>query len=145
MKKDSSMRRLVGLVMATGSALWFGALGPTMAQTPRPHASIAVFDEHYVFAGKPFDDLDALQDAVNDRLPWFVRLDSCSSAAARAQRAAAHRFRHLYLELRVLEPSAPSCQSAVVPRVVPIGQRAGQRPFGIYDEAVDRWWNNVMP
>jgi len=145
MKKDSSIRWSVGLVVATASVLWFGALGPATAQTPRPHASIAVFDEHYVFAGQHFDDLDALQDAVNAKLPWFVRLDSCSGAAARAQLAAAHRFRHLYLELRVLEPSALSCQSAVAPRVVPVSQRTGQRPFGIYDEAVDRWWNNVMP
>ena len=87
----------------------------------------------------------ALEDAVSTMRPPTVRIDACGDGTARAQRAAAHRFRNLYLDLRVVETNAPSCQAAVTPRAVPVTQRTGQRPFGIYDEAVDRWWNNVMP
>jgi len=120
-------------------------VGVSAAQTPAPDVSIAVFAEHYVLAGQSIDDLDALEDAVSAMRPRTVRIDACGGGTARAQRAAAHRFRNLYLDLRVVETSAPSCQAAITPRAVPVSQRSGQRPFGIYDEAVDRWWNNVMP
>lgn len=144
MKKDSSFRRMIAL--GTGvSALCLATMGAAAAQTPMSDVSIAVFAEHYVLAGRLIDDLDVLEDAVSAMRPRTVRIDACGSGTARAQRAATHRFRNLYLDLRVVETNAPSCQAAITPRAVPVSQRSGQRPLGIYDEAVDRWWNNVMP
>jgi hypothetical protein len=145
MKKDSSIRWLSGSVAAAASALCLATVGAAAAQTPTSDVSITVFADHYVLAGRLIDDLDALEDAVSAMRPRTVTIDACGAGTARAQRAAAHRFRNLYLDLRVVETNAPSCQAAITPRAVPVSQRTGQRPFGIYDEAVDRWWNNVMP
>lgn len=142
MNKHPRACRMTGLVAALASAACFAL--PATAKTQRPHAEITVLPDHYVFKGQKFDDLDALQDAVNAGLPWIVQIEGCGTAS-RAHLAAAHRFRHLYLELRTLESSATSCQSASGPRLVPVSLRAAQLPFGIDDAAVDRWWDNLMP
>ena len=142
MKNDSSLRRTIQLA-AAATAVWLVMTGAVAAQVPV--ISVAVFADHYAVAGRYIDDLDTLEDAVAVMHPRGVRLEACGEGTSRALRAATHRFRNLYLDLRVNLIDDTTCQSASVARAVPVSQRFGQRPFGIYDEAVDRWWNNVMP
>ena len=143
MKNDLSLRRTIQLLAAT-TAVWVATTGAVGAQLPV--VSVAVFADHYVLAGRYINDLDTLEDAIAVMRPRGVRLEACGDGSARAQRAAAHRFRNLYLDLRDSLIDDTTCQSASVPRAVPVSHRFGQRPFGIYDEAVDRWWSTVsMP
>ena len=142
MKNDSSVRRTIQVVAAT-TAMWLATIGAVGAQVPV--VTVAVFADHYVLAGRYIDDLDTLEDAIAVMHPRGVRLEACSEGSARALRAASHRFRNLYLDLRVAGSDDSACQRAPIARAVPASQRVGQRPFGIYDDAVDRWWNNLMP
>ena len=143
MKNDSSLRRTIRLA-AAATALWLATTGAAVGQTPAPAVTVAVFADHYVLAGRFIDDLDRLEDAIAAMHPRGVRLDACGEGISRALRAATHRFRNLYLDLRTAAIDDAACQSASVPRAVPVSQRFGQRPFGIYDEAVDRWWSTIM-
>jgi hypothetical protein len=61
--------------------------------------------------------------------------------------SAAHRFRDRYLELRVLDESAPLCRSSIAAaaRALPVAGRAGRKPYGIDDAAVAQWWYAMMP
>jgi hypothetical protein len=118
--------------------------GAAVAQTRG--ATVAVFADHYVYAGRSFDDLDQLEDAVVAVRPRGVRLEACGAGTARAHGAAAHRFRNFYLDLRVSKTDDTSCAAASMPRAMPVGQRFGLRPYGINDEAVERWWTAIsMP
>ena len=129
---------------AAAAALWLAVTGSVGAQTTV--VTVAIFADHYVFAGKSFDDLDRLEDALAAARPRGVRLEACGDGTARAQRAAAHRFRNLYLDLRVSYIDDTTCASAPITRAVTVSQRLGQRPYGIHDEAVDRWWSTIsMP
>ena len=143
MKNESSVRRAIQLVAAT-TAVWLATTGAVGAQVPV--VSVAVFADHYAVAGRYIDDLDSLEDAMAATRTRGVRLEACGEGASRALRAATHRFRNLYLDLRTAGINDAACRSASVARAVPISQRFGQRPFGIYDEAVDRWWSTLsMP
>jgi hypothetical protein len=143
MKNDSSLRRTIQLA-AAATAVWLATTGAVGAQVPV--VTVAIFADHYVLAGRYIDDLDSLEDAIAATHPRGVRLEACGEGTSRALRAAAHRFRNLYLDLRVSLIDDTTCQSASVPRAMPVSQRFGQRPFGIYDEAVDRWWSTLsMP
>jgi hypothetical protein len=143
MKNESSVRRAIQLVAAT-TAAWLATTGAVAAQVPV--VSVAVFADHYVLSGRYLDDLDSLEDAVAATRTRGVRLEACGEGASRALRAATHRFRNLYLDLRTAGINDAACQTASVARAVPVSQRFGQRPFGIYDEAVDRWWSTLsMP
>ncbi len=143
MKNDSSVRRTMQLVAAT-TALWLATTGALAAEVPV--VSVAVFADHYVLGGRYIDDLDRLEDAVAEMRPRGVRLEACGEGASRALRAATHRFRNFYLDLRTAGIDDTACQPATIARAVPVSQRFGQRPFGIYDEAVDRWWSTLsMP
>lgn len=142
MKNDSSLRRTIQLA-AAATAVWLATTGAVGAQVPV--VTVAIFPDHYVLAGRYIDDLDTLEDAIAMMHPRGVRLEACGEGTSRALRAATHRFRNLYLDLRVAGSDDPACQPAPIARAVPASQRVGQRPFGIYDDAVDRWWNNLMP
>lgn len=143
MTKQSSIRRAIQLGTAA-AALCVAITSPASAQTPV--ATVAVFADRYVYAGRSFDDLDALEDAVIAAHPRGVRLEACGDGTARAQGAAAHRFRNLYLDLRVSSIDDTTCESASAPRAMPVSERFGQRPYGVNDEAVDRWWYSIsMP
>jgi len=143
MKNDSSLRRAIQLA-AAATAVWLATTGTVGAQVPV--VSVAVFADHYALGGRYIDDLDRLEDAIAEMRPRGVRLEACGEGASRAMRAATHRFRNLYLDLRTAGINDAACQSASVARAVPVSQRFGQRPFGIYDEAVDRWWSTLsMP
>ncbi|MGZ8992640.1 MAG: hypothetical protein ACXW16_01360 [Burkholderiaceae bacterium] len=143
MKNESSVRRTIRLA-AAATAVWFATTGGVAAQVPV--VTVAVFADHYVLGGRYIDDLDRLEDAIAEMRPRGVRLEACGEGASRALRAATHRFRNLYLDLRFSLVDDTVCQSASVARAVPVSQRFGQRPFGIYDDAVDRWWSTLsMP
>ena len=142
MKNDSSLRRTIQLA-AAATAVWLATTGAVGAQVPV--VTVAIFPDHYVLAGRSIDDLDTLEDAVAVMHPRGVRLEACGEGTSRALRAATHRFRNLYLDLRVAGSGDSACQPAPIARAMPASQRMGQRPFGIYDDAVDRWWNNLMP
>ncbi|MGZ9058257.1 MAG: hypothetical protein ACXW14_03315 [Burkholderiaceae bacterium] len=143
MKNESSVRRTIRLA-AAATAVWFATTGGVAAQVPV--VTVAIFADHYVLGGRYIDDLDRLEDAIAEMRPRGVRLEACGEEASRALRAATHRFRNLYLDLRFSLVDDTVCQSASVARAVPVSQRFGQRPFGIYDDAVDRWWSTLsMP
>jgi hypothetical protein len=44
----------------------------------------------------------------------------------------------------VLDADTPEC-SPTAPLAIPVRERDGQRPYGIDDEAVDRYWRDLMP
>jgi len=145
MHRHGSVRNLMGVVAAGSCALSLAAAGSAWAQASGAEVRVAVFAGHYVLAGRTIDDLDVLVDAVGAMRPRSVRLEACGAGTERAQRAAAHRFRHLHMDLRVADPDAPGCQSPDPARSMPVSLRAGQRPYGIDDHAVDQWWHAMMP
>jgi len=143
MANDSNFRRMIKLA-ATAAAAWLATTGAVGAQVPV--VTVTVFADHYVVGGRHIDDLDRLEDAVAATHTRGVRLEACGESASRALRAAAHRFRNHYLDLRVSLIDDTTCQSASAARAVPVSQRFGPRPYGIHDEAVDHWWSTLsMP
>jgi hypothetical protein len=143
MRNDPKLRRTIQVGAAAAAVLWVSSAAVS-AQTPV--VPVAVFADHYVLAGRAYDDLDALEDAIAAMHPRGVRLEACSENTARAQLAAAHRFRNIYLDLRGSGADQAACQPASVARAMPAGQRFGLKPYGINDEAVGRWWSTVsMP
>jgi phenylpyruvate tautomerase PptA (4-oxalocrotonate tautomerase family) len=143
MKNDSSLRRTIQLAAAV-TAVWLATTGAVGAQVSV--VSVAVFADHYVLGGRYIDDLDELVVAIATARPRGVRIEACGEDASRAFRAAAHRFRNFYLDLRTAGIDDTACQPASAARAVPVSQRLGQGPFNINDEAVDRWWSTLsMP
>ena len=130
---------------ALASALLACLAAHAPARASKPEVVITIFVDHYVLAGRAVDDLDLLEKAVGSLRPRAVRLDACGRGAEHPQRAAAHRFRNLSLELRFLEADAPLCRAGVDLRAQPAGGRRGRRPFNINYEAVDQWWHESMP
>jgi hypothetical protein len=141
MNESWSLRRTI--LAAGGSLLWLLPIGGAGAQTPA--VSVGVFPDHYVAAGRSFDDLNALEDAIAPMRPERVQLTACGDGTARALRAAAHRFRNASLELRTAARGDAACEPGSAARAVRVSQIAGPRPTGIHDEAVDRWWNGMQP
>src|SRR4030095_4164723 len=97
MTNDSRVRRTIQLIAAT-TAVWLATTGSVGAQVPV--VTVAVFADHYVLGGRYIDDLDELVVALATTRPRGVRLEACGEGASRAWRAAAHRFRNFYLDLR---------------------------------------------
>lgn len=121
-----------------------GASFQVGAQSQRLLA-VGVFADQYIVAGRSYDDLNALEAAVRRLDVSAVRLDACGTADPIAQRAAAHRFRDLYLELRVLARDAPVCAGYLSAYVMPAGAGSAGEPTGIDKVAVDAWWHTLMP
>jgi hypothetical protein len=143
MKKDFGLGRITQL--AAAATVTCIAATAAVAATP-PVVSVAVFADHYVIGGRYIDDLDTLEDAIAGSQARGVRLESCGEGTSRAHLAAAHRFRNLYLDLRIAGIDDTTCQAASAPRAMPVSQRFGQRPYGIHDEAVNRWVSTLsMP
>lgn len=133
----------LGTTLAAATVVWLGLVDGAAAQSPG--VTVTVFADHYVLGDRAFDDLDALEAVVRAGEPRSIRLDACGTGTARAQQAAAHRFRATSLELRLLDAASTECRTAVVPRAVPATLRADARPTGIDDAAVERWWHAMMP
>jgi len=142
MESRSLVRRIAAAATAALSLL---AAGPAAAQAA--DIFVTIFAERYVVNGQAFEDLASLEQAVGQLRPGAVRLYACGEGTARAQMAAAHRFRDRYLELRVLDATARQCATALatVPRAMNVMHRSGERPYGIDDEAVALWWYAMMP
>lgn len=143
MKSDLSLRRILQLAAAAtvASFVTTSAIG-----APAPVVSVAVFADHYVLGGRYIDDLDELVVAIATTRPRGVRLEACGEGASRAFRAAAHRFRNFYLDLRIAGIDDTACQPASAARAMQVSQRLEQGPSNINDEAVDRWWSMLsMP
>jgi hypothetical protein len=139
-------RGRLSIIRAAGLAAAF-QLSPVTAGSPhaKPAIAVTIFADHYVVKGRVIDDLDVLEKAVSSVGSRSVRLQACGWVADRAQRAAAHRFRALSLELRLLEPHDAACQAIPAPREIGARTPRGRRPFGIDDEVVDQWWHAAMP
>lgn len=108
------------------------------------HVTITVFADRYTFEGRAFDDLDFLEKHITATPVRGVTLLICGARATRAIKAVVHRFRYVPLQMRVPDVDERECMSNA-PLVVPVRQRNGQRPFGIDDAAVDRYWQDLMP
>jgi hypothetical protein len=129
------------IVMAV--ALLVSAIANAATPASRPDVVISVFADHYLMANRIIDDVNILEESVKSLDPRAVTLIACGSAADRAQRAAAHRFRNSLLELRLVDVYAPACRSTV--RAQTSNGNHSVRPFNIDDKAVDEWWHASMP
>ncbi len=128
-------------VLALAAAVWMAWGGNAAAQT----LSVGVFADQYIAAGRSYDDLNALEAAVRRLGVTAVRLDGCGAADSIAQRAAAHRLRDLYVEMRVLDRTAPDCEAHLAAYVMPARALARDEPSGIDRRVVDAWWHALMP
>jgi hypothetical protein len=147
MEDSMNARLILARIASTAAASVALALAAPGASAQAPDVFITVFAGHFVAGGKSYDDLDALEVAVRAQRPGAVRLYACGSGTARAQMAAAHRFRQNYLELRVLDAADPPCRtsSAAAAQAMTVAQRTGTPPYGIDEVAVAQWWYAMMP
>jgi hypothetical protein len=143
MNGKSPTSRISTALAAATTALSTLVAGAAAAQAP--DVFVMVFAEHYVVNGRVIEDIGALETVILPVRPGAVRLYACGSGTARAQMAAAHRFRDRYLELRVLDDPAPQCRAPMSSAPLAVAHRAGEPPYGIDDEAVARWWYKMMP
>lgn len=117
---------------------------PAEAQAPAESATITVFADRYVMGGVVFDDLDELDRRVGADRARRVDLLICGPQATRALKAAVHRFRHVPVQMRVPDIDERECMSKAA-GLTPVSRRQGRPPFGIDDEAVERYWLDIMP
>ena len=133
--------RIVAVCLA-GSCL--GAAGCAGAAPSRDSVTIIVFEDRYVTERRVFDDLNELEDRITSTNFRTVTLLVCGAHATRALKAAVHRFRYVPVQMRVPDVDERECMTTG-PVVTKVRQRTGTRPFGIDDEAVDRYWHDIMP
>lgn len=107
--------------------------------------TITVFAERYAVGPVAFNDIDLLQRHIAGTGARDVELVVCEATATRALKAAVHRFRHMPVTMRVSDMRQSECMSKQVPLVIPASDRRGPRPFGIDDQAVERYWSEMMP
>jgi hypothetical protein len=105
---------------------------------------IKVFDDRYIAGDIAFDDLNYLEKHVSTTPGSGIVLLVCGSKATRALKAAVHRFRHIPVQIRVPDVDEFQCMSPAA-HLVSVRQSIGQPPFGIDDEAVERYWRDMMP
>jgi hypothetical protein len=143
----SSLRAPSRLAISTAASLAFQFSPVTAAspQAPKPEIAITIFTDHYVLEDRVIDNLDVLEKAVSPAGARTIRLDACGAVADHAQRAAAHRFRAMSLELRLLEAHDSACRVIHATREIAVSAPRGQLPFRIDDEVVDQWWHASMP
>lgn len=137
-------RALIGALAASLSAS-LACADTTAAPPSKPEVVISVFPHHYVLAGRAIDDLNLLESEIRTLRPRTVRLDACGTAADHPQRAAAHRFRELNLELRFAAPASQACKEVADARAIPASVHPRQGPLSIDYRIVDRWWHESMP
>ena len=108
-------------------------------------ADVTVTAVGYRWADRSFDDLASLEAAVMPRTPQTVRLDACGVGAVAALKTAAYRFRHLQLELRLVDDRAAACAAPQVASLAPTALPALSRPSPTEAFAAERWWEQTMP
>jgi hypothetical protein len=107
-------------------------------------ARITVFSDRYVLAGRAFDDLNLLEKHTTAMQVRAVTLLACGPGVTRPLKAAVERFRHVPVQMLVLDSDTPEC-SSTAPLAITVRERDGQRPYGIDDEVVERYWRELIP
>ena len=116
------------------------ACGTAAAQIPS--ATITVVDDRYAVGSRSFGDLNTLERELRPFQPAAISVIACGSSNGRAVKAIAHRFRHVPVTIVPrLEDEAP-CTN---PILVPASHGPAQRPTGIDDAEVDRYWSTLKP
>jgi hypothetical protein len=131
-----ALRRTFTVVIGLGIAL-------AGAQTMKADLTVTVFAEHFVVAGRSYDDMDRLADAVAAMRPKAITLAACGPAVTRSLMAAAYRFQKLPLRINVLWAGEPGCPAA--PHFPASAKRVRQGPSSIDDPKVDLYWRGLMP
>jgi hypothetical protein len=118
----------------------------TAAATQASPASVTVTTtaDQYVVSGRAFNTLKALETHLKEVKPRTLRVQACGPSSIRGWKAVVHRFRHLPIEPRVLDPNERECSSAR-PLAIRAGSRAGQSAADIDDVEVDRYWQELIP
>jgi hypothetical protein len=132
--------------IVVGAVAAFGLVAPALAN-PGPSTqsvTITVFADRYIVDDLAFDDLDYLEKHITTTHFHSVELLICGPRATRPLKAVVHRFRHVPVQMRVPDVDEFECMSKA-PLVTPVRQPAGRPPFGIDDEAVERYWLDIMP
>jgi hypothetical protein len=144
MSRHFVVDHLAGRVVAAVLTLSF--VVPALAGVYPTNTStrITVFSDRYVLAGRAFDDLNLLEKHTTARQARAVTLLACGPSVTRSLKAAVERFRHVPVQMLVLDADTPECSSPA-PLATPVRERVGQRPYGIDDEAVERYWRELMP
>jgi sulfur relay (sulfurtransferase) complex TusBCD TusD component (DsrE family) len=144
MSMHSFVSHILRLATATGLTLCFAHSGFAQDSIAKETLSVTIFSDQYVSAGHVFSDLEALEAWVRLMRPRAIRLDACEPAAARRLLVAAHRFRHVYLEMRQLAAGQSVCALEAAARAVRVGS-ISPTIAADEDEAVDRYWRALMP
>jgi len=144
MSKHFTVDRIARSILA--DALAFGLVAIALGAPGRSVDSLAVtvFADRYVVRDQAFDDLDVLEKHITAENVHVVNVLVCGAGATRALKAVVHRFRHLPVQIRVPDLDESECFSTAA-LATPARERVGKRPFGIDDEAVDRYWLELMP
>ena len=138
------VNRLTQFVVAGVAGLGLVATALADPGSLAHRVTITVFADHYIVGDLAFDDLDYLEKHVTATPVSSVEILICGAKATRALKAVVHRFRHVPVQMRVPDVDELECMSTA-PFVTPVRQRIGQRPFGIDDGAVERYWLDIMP
>lgn len=117
--------------------------GTTLAQATVGTATITVLPDHYVFAGRVYDDLGRLEDAVRALRPNDIALNSCGPRETRVMVAAAHRLRDLPTRIHFLNVAEDAACSP--PAISPARLAKTGGPTGIDDRAVSEYWYVLLP
>jgi hypothetical protein len=133
------MTKLVHAVILFAAALATVGMSTDARGTPGASLVVTVLPDRFFVDNQVTDDLNTLESEVRSSGAKAIVLTACGPGTARPQLAAAQRLSDLYLELIVAAPDSSECLAAASPRSVPVSQRIGLRPFGIDDEAVNRW------
>jgi len=137
---DHLTRSLAIGVMALG--LVASALADSGPSAHR--VTITVLADRYIVGNLAYDDLDYLERQINATNVRGVELLICGPNTTRALKAIVHRYRHVPIQMRVPDIDQFECVSKA-PVVTPVRVRVGELPFGIDDEAVERYWLDIMP
>ena len=135
---------LAGKIVAGVLSLGFVVTALAGVYPTTTSTRITVFSDCYVLAGRAFDDLNLLEEHTTAIHVRAVTLVVCGPRVTRSLKAAVERFRHLPVQMIVLDADTPGCSSAA-PLAIPVRERDGQRPYGIDDEAVEHYWRDLMP
>ena len=135
---------LAGRVVA--GALTLSIVVPALAGVypTTTNTRITVFSDRYILAGRAFDDLNLLEKHTTAMHARAVILLACGPRVTRSLKAAVERFRHIPVQMFVLDADTPEC-SSTASLAIPVREGEGQRPYGIDDEAVERYWRDLMP
>lgn len=136
--------RFARTVVAVVSALGLVAAALAGAQRAAAPVRITVLADRYIVASRAFDDLDLLEKHITAIRARGISLLACGPNVTRSLKAAVHRFRHLPVQMSVLEADEPECSSAVAVWI-PVRQRVDRRPRGIDEEAVELYWRDLVP